>query len=60
MPKKLNDPSIVTGTPAPTDKLVFFNPSTGKISSITLADLQAIAGWSNDTTTTTTTSTTIP
>jgi hypothetical protein len=45
MAKQFNDPTITAGTPGASDRIPWFDGTTGKVSYITLANLQAITGW---------------
>ena len=46
MGKKFNDPSVAAGTPGAASRIPFFDGTTGELSYITLANLQALSGWS--------------
>jgi hypothetical protein len=46
MGKKFNDPSVAAGTPGAASRIPFFDGTTGELSYITLANFQALSGWS--------------
>ena len=46
MGKKFNDPSVAAGTPGAASRIPFFDGATGELSYITLANFQALSGWS--------------